>query len=325
MPRKSTSSYARPRAVNVDPHVDTGTTGVQSKTFDTLSSQIADLTSTLVQTQKEVGDAKQTASLILSNNSELKKEIEQAKASADDACSANSLLKSQLDAQKTKRERPTSFTSKGNEQQSDSMLDIIDDLQSAKLANSSQRRDDVDCFLDKAIDALFERVRLIKIADQHPQGWAFIREYLGSGLGKDEADDRKLKAAEASLELKLKRKYEGRGNRGKRGSYHGRYDNQNGGHQESYSQAAPVFQFVNPTSGGGSGNSNATQYVQVPVKSGTSNSGFVHNSKPNHGGGKVLGPCFHCRGPHLVVNCPQLQDQTAEVQAQIVGSYFKNN
>ena len=86
----------------MDAHVEPRAPVVQSKTFDTLSLQIADLTSTLVQTQKEVGDAKEAAAFILSNNSELTKVIEQAKASADDACSANSLLKLQLDAQKGK-------------------------------------------------------------------------------------------------------------------------------------------------------------------------------------------------------------------------------
>jgi hypothetical protein len=82
------------------------------------------------------------------------------------------------------------------------LLDIIDDLHYAKLANSAKRRDEVDEYVDKAILALLERVRLIKIADQHPQGWAFIREYLGKGYGKDEADERKLRAADVSLETK---------------------------------------------------------------------------------------------------------------------------
>jgi hypothetical protein len=323
MPRKTNSTYARQRDA---PHVEasnSGQAGVQSKTFNTLSAQIVDLTSTLVQTQREVGDAKQAAALIYSSNTELKKDIDQAKASAEEACAANSFLKTQLDAQQKKRDRPTSFASKGNEQQADSMLDIIDDLHYAKLANANKRHDEVDEYVDKAIMALLERVRLIKIADQHPQGWAFIREYLGTGYGKDEAFERKLRAAEVSLETKLKRKYEGCGGRGKRGTACGRYDN-NGGQHEAYSQSS-IFQIVNPASAGGSGASATTQYVQVPVKSSAAARGFVHNSKPNNGGGKPLGPCYHCLGPHLVVNCPQLAEQTTEVQTQIEGSFYKSN
>ena len=309
-PRKTASAYARPRTAIVDSHEGAGTPGVQSKTFETLSSQIADLTNTLFQTQKEVGEAKEAASVILSNNSKLQKVVEQAKSSAEEACSANSLLKLQIDAQTTKRGRPSSYTSKGNEQQADDMLDIVDDLQSAKLANTAKRCDDVEEYIDKAIKALFERVRLIKIADQHPQGWAFIREYLGSGLGKNKADDRRLKEADASLELKLKRKYDGRGNRGRRGVYRGQIDTHYGGRQDYYGQE-PVYQLVNSSGGNVSAE-----------KSVNSNSGFVHNVKPSTGVAKVIGPCYHCRGAHLVVNCPQLQEQSAEVRQQIVASYF---
>jgi hypothetical protein len=129
-PRKTNSAYARKKSATADDHVDgvSNATTVQSKTYDTLSLQIADLTRTLVQTQKEAGEAKDAAAIVLASNSKLKKVVHEARSSAEDACSASAQLKLQLESQRQKRERPTSFTSKGNEQQADAMLDIVDDF-----------------------------------------------------------------------------------------------------------------------------------------------------------------------------------------------------
>jgi hypothetical protein len=280
-----------------------------------LATQLAGLTETLAQTQREVLDAKQASATIVSSNSELRKDLELVKTSAEEASSANALLKAQLDDQNARRERPIAFTHKGNEQQYDEILNIVDTVRTAKLANTAGRPSDVDEHLDIALKGLAERLRLVKIADKHPLGWGLVREYLGTGLGKDEADEKKLKAAEVSLDNKSKRKYDGRGNRGKRGSNRGRYNNQ--GYYDSYNQSTPVYQMVNPSGGNG-----AAQFVQV--SNSDNQNGYVHNSKPRRGGGgRQLGPCFHCRGPHLVVNCPQLAEEAEEVQTKIEGAFYK--
>jgi hypothetical protein len=311
MPRKSSSVYARKDAT---PAVTT-TTIVQSKTLDALSEKLAGLTDTLAQTQKKVLEAKQTAAVVVASNSDLRKELDSVIVSSGDVKAANDLLKAQLDLQKSKKDRHFVFNHKGNEQQFDTNENIIDSLRNAKLAIKSGRTSEADQFIEEAIVALLLRNKFVKAADQHPAGWAIVREYLGTGLGVDEADEKKWKQAEASLEGKYKRKVDsGRGTRGKRSRGWGYY---NGGQYHDSANSTQYYQLVD--SDGSVSETSGTQYIQVPVYQ--ASGGYIHQKKPA-AQPRPPGPCFHCRGPHMVAHCPKLAELSADVRAKIEAAYF---
>ena len=160
--------------------------------------------------------------------------------------------------------------------------------------------------LDDAIEALRIRLKHVRMADQHPGGWALVKEYLGSGIGDNEADEKKIKSAETSLENKFKRKYDGTG----RGSYRGKRGGTGTGRgRGGYGQEAQTIQLVAPSG-----------WTNGATNSGGSN-GYVHRSKP--GQPRTPGPCYHCEGPHLVAKCPELAAQAAEVQAKIEGAFYR--
>jgi hypothetical protein len=313
MPRKSNSTYARNRDAAVNPPV--ATTVVQSKTLDLLSDKLASLTETLAQTQKEVLEAKQTAAIVVLSNSELRKELDTVKICSDDVKSANDLLKAQLDLQKTKKDRFFTFNHKGNEQQFETNEGIIDSIRSAKLALKAGRSAEAYELLDSAIDALLLRNKCVKAADQHPAGWAIVREYLGTGLGSDEADEKKWKLAETALDAKFKRKADaGRGTRGKRARGRGYYS---GGQYHDSANSDQYYQYVD-SNDTVTDSSTGTRYIQVQAKS---TGGFVHQAKPA-AQPRPPGPCFHCRGPHMVAQCPKLAELSADVRAKIEAAYF---
>jgi hypothetical protein len=321
MPRKTTSKYARAKTP-ADSSVGEAepVTAVRPSTLDTLTSQIEGLTKTLQQTQQEVSEAKKSTDSVLGSNTVLRKELDVVTVAAVEASSANSLLKLQLDAQKQKKAWIFSFQHKGNEQQYEAIDAARDTLIEAKAVHAAKLCEDVDTMLDDAIEALRIRLKHVRMADQHPGGWALVKEYLGSGIGDYEADERKIKSAEAALENKFKRKYEGngRGNyRGKRGGRGGGRGQGNYGGQYHDSQTAPVIQLVAP-SGWTNGSANSGQGTSTH-----GGNGYVHRSKP--GQPRTPGPCYHCQGPHLVAHCPELAAQAAEVQAKIEGAYYRKS
>ena len=293
--------------------VATRPTIVQDKTLDALSQQLANLTETLAQTQREVTEAKLTAAVVVASNSELRKELDVVKVTSTDVRTSNDLLKSQLELQKGKKDRHFTFNHKGNEQQYDTNDSIIDTLRNAKLASKAGRHVECDELIDEAIVLLKVRNKYVKAADQHPAGWALVREYLGTGYGDTEADEKKWKAAELSLEGKYKRKTDSnRGAQGKRGRGGTNYS---GGHY--YDNAANSQQLYQLVSSGNSSNDSQL----VPVKTASAN-GYTHQAKPANSQPRQPGPCYHCRGPHLVAVCPKLAELSADVRAKIEAAYF---
>jgi hypothetical protein len=289
---------------------DEGPQVIRTTTLDSLNEKLDSLSQNLLLQKREVADAKAVASSVAASNSSLKKEIEAARYDAAEACSSNAALKSQLESQKSRNERPVAFTSKGNEDQYFTIYDILDAVRLAKRAFKDGRPTELESALEDAEKRLVERLKCIKIADEHPGGWAFVREYLGSKHADNEADDAKLKKAEISFDNKAKKRADsirgkGRGRGGQRGR----------DYNSVYVQAQnnqPVYQLATDSQ-------TVTLQPQTSGKNAAA-SGVVRLKAVTQAGGKLA--CYHCQGPHLVKYCPQLANLTADVQKQIENSYY---
>jgi hypothetical protein len=295
---------------------------IRTNTLDTLSDQLDGLTQALLRTQKEAQDAKSAASSAVANNADLRKEIAEAKSDAAQASTDNANLKRQLD-HIPKPEKSFTFNSKGNEDQYNVVIELLDINFRTKLALSEGKPNDIETKLLETEAKLLERKKCILMADEHPSGWAIVREYLGKSYADTELDDAKIKKAEASLEIKLRRKFESvRGSRGGRGTKRGRYNNTGANAQVLYYQeesASPqVYQLANVPVARGGATASVVPYVQRKAVS----NGLIP-VKRVISPGKPLGPCYHCQGPHLIKHCPELAQQTASVQAQIESLYYQ--
>jgi hypothetical protein len=285
--------------------------------LDSLNEKLDSLSQNLLIQKREVADAKAVASSVAASNSSLKKEIEAAKYDAAEACSSNAALKVQLELQRSRNDRPISFTSKGNEDQYFTVFDILDTVRQAKRAFANGRPSDLESSVDNAEKQLVERLKCIKIADEHPGGWGFVKEYMGCKHADNEADDAKYRKAEISFDNKARKRaetYRGRG-RG-RGTQRGRGSNSNS--NPVYVQAQntqPVYQLASVSSD----NQQVTVQPQSSGNKIAANRVIQLKAVPQTGG-KLA--CYHCQGPHLVRYCPQLQNQTAAVQTQIENSYY---
>ena len=59
--------------------------------------------------------------------------------------------------------------------------------------------------ISKAIAALEERNKMIRLADRSQAGWAAVREYEDDDLADDSADERKLRGADSRAMAAMKR------------------------------------------------------------------------------------------------------------------------
>ena len=69
-------------------------------------------------------------------------------------------------------------------------------LHNATLAASEGKHDKVVDLVEKALDTLKERIKMLKIADSSAGGWDTINAYKAVPVADDSDDDRKLKKAE---------------------------------------------------------------------------------------------------------------------------------
>ena len=124
---------------------------------------------------------------------------------------------------------------------------------------------------------------------------------------------RKSGKAEKSLDGKYKRKLDsGRGTRGKKARGRGYY---NGGQYHDGANSTQYYQLVDSDGSV----SDTSQYIQVPVAQ--TSGGYIHQKKPA-AQSRPPGPCFHCRGPHMIATCPKLAELSADVRAKIEAAYF---
>ena len=105
---------------------------------------------------------------------------------------------------KARLEKPQ-FKSKGNEQQYNHQLGVLDTVQSATTALEHQDIDKAISFLQEGKVAIEARMKLIKLADTSDHGWQTVAEYMTNELADNSDDEKRIDRAERTAEKKAKK------------------------------------------------------------------------------------------------------------------------
>ena len=110
----------------------------------------------------------------------------------------NSMKRELADSLSEKIKRPkvssSTFNYKSNEKQYQLNNDIMDTLEEViKDTTSSRQKKE----LNNIVTKLFDRNKLIKMADRSPAGWATVEEYLSDELASDSEDEKRIRSAES--------------------------------------------------------------------------------------------------------------------------------
>jgi len=97
---------------------------------------------------------------------------------------------------KTDSKAASSLQFKGNRIQFEFNTRLLDCLDLAISNLSEGNLLAVQQHLQKAKSDLEERIKLIRLADKSPAGWAVVEEYVSDELAENSEDEKKLRAAE---------------------------------------------------------------------------------------------------------------------------------
>ena len=98
--------------------------------------------------------------------------------------------------------KPREFKREGNKDQhnfNSGIFDFYEDAKAAMLQNNPTKAIDI---MDKGMEALKFRQKLIVIADTY--GWDVVKEYVGTEMASDSDDDSKIRRCFAAAERKKK-------------------------------------------------------------------------------------------------------------------------
>ena len=107
--------------------------------------------------------------------------------------------------QAVKRARREHYTCKrkGNQQQLDHSLQVLDKLDEASDALKQKSYEKVKVALESGTELVSKRVKAIKLADKSEFGWATVNEYLSDELASDSDDEKRIYRAERRAERKI--------------------------------------------------------------------------------------------------------------------------
>ena len=94
--------------------------------------------------------------------------------------------------------------SKGNQQQLEHCLKVLEKLEDATTLLDSNAVDSAKRKLEEGTDIMQKRIKAIKIADKSDYGWATVSEYLSDELASDAEDEKQLYRFEKRAEKKYK-------------------------------------------------------------------------------------------------------------------------
>ena len=106
---------------------------------------------------------------------------------------------------KARRENYTCIR-KGNQQQLDHELEVLDKLDAATSALNNKTYDKVKAALEEGTGIVSKRIKAIKLADKSEFGWQTVNEYLSDELASDSDDGKRMYRAERRAERKIKDK-----------------------------------------------------------------------------------------------------------------------
>ena len=108
--------------------------------------------------------------------------------------------------QAVKKARRESYTCKrkGNQQQLDHELEVLDKFDAAASALKNKSYDKVKTVLEEGTGIVSKRIKAIKLADKSEFGWQTVNEYLSDELASDSEDEKRMYRAERRAERKIK-------------------------------------------------------------------------------------------------------------------------
>jgi hypothetical protein len=150
--------------------------------------------------------------------------------------------------------KPREFKRDGNKDQhsfNTGLFDFYADAKMAMLQNNPTKAIDI---MDKGMDEIKKRQKLIVIADTY--GWEVVKEYLGCDMASDSDDDTKIRRALSSYDRKKKATATKEFNKKKSSRGKGSNDRYNSRNQDSrsYGRRSPF----RDNRGGGYGRSDGT-------------------------------------------------------------------
>ena len=110
--------------------------------------------------------------------------------------SGDSEAKTQSAAKRFKKDSDIEFKYKGNKKQYMFNLDVIDRVKVATKCFDRKQDDKGFKTLDKLVDGLNTRNKLIRMADKSVAGWNTVDEYMTDELASDSDDEKRIRQAE---------------------------------------------------------------------------------------------------------------------------------
>ncbi|PFX31643.1 hypothetical protein AWC38_SpisGene3542 [Stylophora pistillata] len=95
---------------------------------------------------------------------------------------------------------------KGNQQQLDHAVQVLDKFDEASDALRAESYDKVKAALDSGTEVVSKRIKVIKMADKSEFGWSTVNEYLSDELASDSDDEKRMFRAERRAERKTKKR-----------------------------------------------------------------------------------------------------------------------
>ena len=122
--------------------------------------------------------------------------------------------------QAVKKARREQYTCKrkGNQQQLDHSLQVLDKLDEAFDALKHKSYEKAKAALESGTELVSKRVKAIKLADKSEFGWATVNEYLSDELASDSDDEKRIYQAERRAERKVTKEKRRRARSGDKGS-----------------------------------------------------------------------------------------------------------
>ena len=108
--------------------------------------------------------------------------------------------------QAVKKARRESYTCrrKGNQQQLDHAVQVLDKFDEASDALKAKSYDKVKAALDSGTEVVSKRIKVIKMADKSDFGWSTVNEYLSDELASNSDDEKRMYRAERRAKRKTK-------------------------------------------------------------------------------------------------------------------------
>ena len=151
--------------------------------------------------------------------------------------------------QAVKKARCENYTCKrkGNQQQLDRELEVLDNFDAAKSVLNNKTYDKVKAALEEGTAIVSKRIKVIKLADKSEFGWQTVNEYLSDELASDSDDGIRMYRAERRAERKIKDKRRRQSRPFTRGSSQPTVSNVSSNSQRSFESHHAVRRDSNPS------------------------------------------------------------------------------